>query len=664
LANDVLPMKKIILKQMKLRYSLTLILACFIMNVNGQADNIDVLFTVADEPVYASEFLRVYNKNLDLVQDDSQKDIDEYLKLFTNYKLKLKEAKSLGLDKNPAYLKELDKYKKQLAQNYLTDSKVTDALVKEAYERVSNEINANHILVKIDENADPQDTLVAYNKILKLRDRALNEGFEKVRAEVHDGQTIYGEKLGYFNGFKMVYKFENVAFNTNVGDISQPFRTRFGYHIVKVLEKRKSRGERTVAHIMLVDKNQDSLAEKPEIKIQELYKKWQQGESFEALAKQFSDDKNSAPNGGMLKPFSGGQIRAKEFEDVAFNLEKEGEVSKPFKTDYGWHFIKLHKITNVPSFDEMKPELVEKVKRDSRSKLIDEALTNKLKQKYNINGQPNLDDFVSILNDDYFKRTWKLPDDFNGRLPLIKIEDKQLIYNDFAVYLINTQRQKTPKEPFESLVSSKYNAFLNENLIEYQEANLETENEDYAHIVSEYRDGLLLFDLMEKTIWNSSESDSIEIENFYQNNKTNYFKPERINAVVASSAKQKTLKKVSKLLSKDMKLDQIKSLVNGKDEIDVIFTSDVMDAEHQALPKDFLFAKGVSKIFKHNDAFVVVHVKEVLPKELNTFEEAKGKVISDYQNYKEELWLQDLKTKYVVTVNEDVLNNIKTKLKK
>lgn len=656
-------MKLIKIEQMKLKYSLTLFLACLVMQLNGQSAKNDVLFTVADEPVYTSEFLRVYNKNLDLVQDDSQKNIDEYLKLFTNYKLKLKEAKSLGLDKKPSYLKELDKYKKQLAKNYITDSKVTDALVKEAYNRMSYEVNADHILVKVNENATQQDTLKAYTEILKLRDRALNEGFEKVRAEVHNGQTLFGEKLGYFTGFKMVYKFENVAFNTNVGDISEPFRTRFGYHIVNVLDKRKSRGERTVAHIMLVEKNQDSLSEKPEVKIQEIYKKLTQGESFESLAKQFSDDKNSAPNGGKLKPFSGGQIRAKAFEDVAFNLEKEGDVSEPFKTEFGWHIVKLHKITNVPSFEEMKPELVEKVKRDDRSKLIDEALTNKLKLKYNIGVEPNLEYFVSILNNDYFKRTWSLPDNFNGRESLIKIGDKQFTNNDFAVYLLNTQRQRTKEAPFETLVSEKYQSFLKESLIKYQEDHLESENEDYANIVAEYRDGLLLFDLMENTIWNSSKSDSIEIERFYQKNKANYFKPERINAVVAVSTKQKTLKKVSKLLSKNMKLDQIKSLVNGNDKIDVIFTSDVMDAEHQALPEAFEFKKGVSKIYKHNDSFVVVKVNEVLPKEQKSFNEAKGKVISDYQNYKEEKWLNDLKAKYVVKVNEDVLSDIKSKQK-
>lgn len=650
---------------MKLRYLVTLFLTCSVLSMNAQLVDKDVLFTVADEPVYASEFLRVYSKNLDLVQDESQKDVDEYLKLFTNYKLKLKEAKSLKLHEKSSYVRELSNYKKQLAKNYITDSKVTDDLVEEAYERMSYEVNANHILVKVNDNAKPSDTLEAYNKILKLRDRALKEGFEKVREEVHNGQTVYGEKLGYFGGFKMVYKFESVAFNTEVGEISKPFRTRFGYHIVNVIDKRKSRGERTVSHIMVIENKRDSLAEKPEVRIREIYKKLNQGEAFESLAKQFSDDKNSAPKGGKLKPFASGQLRAKEFEDVAFNLESEGDVSEPFKTDFGWHIVKLNNKKSVASFEAMKPELVEKVKRDSRSKLIDVALVNKLKSKYNISDEePNLDYFTSILNEDYFKRTWKLPADFKGKQPLVKIGSKQFSYNDFGVYLVNTQRNTPKKESLESLLSKKYDAFLNDNLIKYQEDNLEFENEDYAHIVAEYRDGLLLFDLMENTIWNTAKTDSTAIKQFYEANKANYVKPKRIDAVVASSAKQKTLKKVSKLLSKNMPLDKIKTLVNSKDKINVIFTSGIMDAEHQALPKDFNFRTGLSKIQKHNDAFVIINVKSVLPQEQKTFEESKGMVISDYQNHKENNWLNDLRAKYPVEVKKEVLAKIKTQLKK
>lgn len=649
---------------MKLKHLFTLIFALFVLILNAQSDNQEVLFTVADEPVYASEFIRVYNKNLDLVQDDSQKDVDAYLKLFTSYKLKLKEAKSLGFHEKASYLKELDSYKKQLADNYISDPQVTDALVAEAYERMVYEVNADHILVKVSETASPKDTLAAYNQIVKLRERCLIEGFEKVREDVHNGTTVFGEKLGFFNGFKMVYSFESIAYNTEVGEISKPFRSRFGYHILKVIDKRQSEGEVEVAHIMIRNNEKDTLAEKAEVRVQEIYKKLNQGEDFEALAKQFSDDKNSAPKGGKLRYISRGQLGAKNFEDVAFGLDSIGAISEPFETNYGWHIVKLYAKKPIPDFETMKPELISKVKKDNRSKLIDEALINKLKTKYGVEEtQPALVYFESILNESYFSNSWILPNDFTGDKLLIKIGDRDFKYQDFGDYLLSTMRNSRQKETFKSLVSKKYESFLGASLIKYQEDNLENENEEFANIIAEYRDGLLLFELMENTIWNTAQSDSLAVQEYYGTHKADYVLPERIDAIVATSAKQKTLKKVAKLLRKGMESDQIKSLVNSNDQIEVIFTSDIMDASHQALPKDFKFEKGISKVFKHNEAYVLVEVKEILPSTQKTFEESKGAVISDYQTYKEEKWIKELESKYKIEINEAVFSQVKAQLK-
>ena len=649
---------------MKLKYILVFVFAICQLNNYGQTTNEDVLFTVDNDPVSVSEFLRVYNKNLDLVQDESQKNIDEYLTLYTNYKLKLKEARTRGLHEKSSYQRELGNYRKQLAKSYISDSKVTNALVEEAYERVSNDVKANHILVRVEETAIPEDTLNAYNQVLKLRERALSEGFEKVRKEVHNGKTIYGEELGYFTGFKMVYKFENVAFNTPVGEISQPFRTQFGYHFIKVFDKRASRGERTVAHIMLSLKKTDSLSENLEERIQEIYKKIEQGEDFEALAKQFSEDKSSAPKGGLLKPFSGGQLSVPIFEEVAFGLNAVGDISKPFKSKFGWHIVKLYAKKPVAPFQDIKPELEVKVKRDARSKVIDDALHTKLKKRYNISKeQPALDYFMSILNNDFFTRKWVLPEDFTGDKPLLKIGNKQFYYRDFGEYLLKNQRHNRAKTDLNNIVNDNYNTFLTSNLVEYQEDNLEFENEEFAHIVGEYRDGLLLFDLMESSIWNAAKTDSVEVKDYYNAHKENYIIPKRINAVVASSGKQKTLKKVSKLLAQGMALDKIKNLVNSNDKIEVIFTEGIMEATHQALPKDYTFQKGISKVYNHNSGYVVVQVKEMLPKETKSFEDAKGAVIADYQNYKEARWLNELKEKYPVVVNQSILKRLREQIK-
>ncbi|WP_100614334.1 peptidylprolyl isomerase [Confluentibacter citreus] len=649
---------------MKLKCFSVFLLTFFLLDGQAQSKSKDVLFTVDGDSIYTSEFIRVYNKNLDLVQDESQKDVDEYLNMFINYKLKLKEAKSLGFDRKPSYIRELGTYKKQLAQNFITDSEVTEALVEEAYDRVLNEVKASHILVRVDQNANAQDTLDAYNTILKFRDRAVKQGFETVRLETHNGQTVFGEDLGYFSGFKMVYPFETAAYNTKMGEISQPFRTQFGYHIVYVKDKRKSRGERTVAHIMVVDKKADSIASSSEMRIQDIYKKLNQGENFEALAKQFSNDTNSASKGGLLSPFTSGQLSSQEFEDVAFALENIGDVSKPFKSNFGWHIVKLYGKKPVEPFQNLKAQLEDQVKRDDRSKIIDKALYDKLKAKYGVNNhQPALAYFASLLNENYFKRSWQLPIEFESDKTLFKINDKRFLYKDFGNYLVNNQSNVSVKETYTDIVTKAYDSFLNTSLTQYQEANLENESVDFANIVNEYRDGLLLFDLMENVIWNNTTSDSLEIQKYYGNHKENYFFPERIDAIVASSAKQNTIKRVSKLLATNMGLDEIKKLVNNNEEVQVLFTSDVMDANHQVLPDNFDFKKGVSKVYKHHDAFVVVQVKDVMPKKLKTFEEARGEVISDYQVVKENKWLEGLKTKYKVEVNQESLTKVKTQIK-
>ncbi|WP_055448651.1 peptidylprolyl isomerase [Lacinutrix mariniflava] len=631
--------------------------------VQAQAQTQDVLFTIDDEQVYASDFIRVYNKNLDLVKDESQKDIDGYLKLFINYKLKLKEAKRLELDKKTSYLREFESYKKQLAANYLTDNKVTDALIKEAHNRLKTEVNASHVLVRIEPSASPKDTLIAYNQILKLRDRVLNEGYKAVQKEVHNGKTIFAEDLGYFSAFKMVYPFENAAFNTNVGEVSQPFRTRFGYHVVNVFNKREARGEVSVAHIMIkTDKKNDK---ESETKIKEIYKRIQQGEAFDALAKQLSEDKSTSSKGGMLNPFSSGEISASEFEEVAFGLENIDDVSKPFKTQFGWHIVKLKAKKGIASFEEMKQQLESKIKRDSRSKVINDSRIKGLKERYTITENTNdLNYFKEIVSQDYFNNSWSLPLKFEAEKTFFKIQERILTYNDFGEFLIKNQRNYYNKiTEIANVVDSAYESFLENELQKYQEDNLIIENIDYAQIVGEYRDGLLLFDLMETEIWNVAKNDSVALENYYSTHESSYFFPERINAVVASSVKKNIVKKIAKLMEKDVDIEGMKNLVNTKGQVNVSFSSGEMDKKHQALPEDFSFKIGVSKVYKHNDAFVVVNVSKVLPKRPKTFEEAKGLVTSDYQIFKEENWLKELQDKYLVKVNPEVLKSIKQTLK-
>ncbi|MFD2552612.1 peptidylprolyl isomerase [Bizionia sediminis] len=631
--------------------------------VTAQNSDKAILLKVANEPVYDTEFVRIFKKNLELVKDDSQKDVDAYLDLFVNYKLKIQEAKAQGLDTLPNYVRELTNYKKQLARNFLTDTQVTEALVEEAYFRTKNEVKASHVLIKMDANAQPADTLNVYNQLLKWRKDIQEDGFETLQKKIHDGKTIYAENLGYFSAFKMVYNFENAAYNTPVGTISMPFKTRFGYHIVTVEDIRPSRGERKVAHIMIAH-NRNGEAQTAESRINDLYTKIKQGEDFAVIAKQFSEDKSSAEKGGELAVFSSGQLSSSDFEDMAFSLEKPGDVSAPFATEFGWHIVKLLEKMPVPDFESMKSELEARVKTDSRSQLINTSRVNTLKERYAVADNPEaLTYFTTILDDSYFNGTYTLPDAFTGKKPLVTIGNLQLYYADFGTYLIKNQRKISGKKPLANLVSDYYNTFINTNLLQYEEANLETENQAYANIVAEYRDGLLLFDLMEKEIWNTVSADSVAVNEFYQANKASYTWPIRVDADVASANDKKTVKKVRQMLKNGTSPEAIKTTLNTNGTVQVIFTSDVMALDHQALPQDMIVKEGVSKIYNQDGVYIVYQIKNIIPEALKSFDEAKGQVINDYQIHKEALWLKDLEKKYPVEINEAVFAKVKQTLK-
>jgi len=638
---------------------LWLLLVSAHMTVFSQISNDDVLFSVGDEPILAQEFIRVYNKNLEIVQDESQKDIDAYLNLFVNYKLKLQEAKSIGLDKKPSYLKELKGYQKQLSKKYLTESNVTEALIKEAYDRMSYEIKAQHILVRIEEYE--KDTTAYYKKILNFKERFFKQGFESVKTSVHNGNTVFVEDLGYFSSFKMVYDFESAAYNTGVGEISDPFRTQYGYHVVKVLDKRKSQGEVTVGHIMISLNENDSLA-KAEVRINELYKMLQQGQKFESLAQQFSEDKSSAKMGGKLKSFKTGQLASAEFEKVAFSLQNNGDISIPFKTSYGWHIVKLYNKTPLASYEQLKSDLEQQVKRDSRSKLISSAMSKKLRQNYKVpEAAVVLPNFLEFFDEEFFKNTWTLSESFEGSKQFIVIGNKQLVYSDFYNYLNNSKRGLKVRQSVTDFVTTQYENFVNSEVLKYHEENLEFVNVDFANILNEYREGLLLFDLMEDKVWNAVKSDTAALHAFYESNKKDYLNPEKVKAILVTSPKKEFIKKAKKLLIENKTVEEIKQQINTSDQ-NILVTTGMLSKNTNIIPEDFLMKIGLSDIYKWNKAYHIVMVTEVLPESIKTFEDARGLVISDYQIIYEKNWMEVLSKKYKVSVNKEVLKRTKQQL--
>lgn len=534
-----------------------IVLSLFINFSFAQLEN-NILFKVNDSLVYVDEFNRVYNKNIDLIDENNQKDFESYLELFINYKLKLAEAYDLGLQNDPKYKSELNKYVKQLQNTYLTDRETEDKFLREAYERTKYEVSVSHILIRIDENDN--DTIDVYNKLNNLRDPFLNSSINDFKNSHLEDEELIIENLGYFSAFKMIYKFENMAYKTPVGEVSLPFRSRFGFHILKVNDKRSSLGEVTVGHIMTY-KNKPNAYER----ITNILDSLNNGISFEYLAKKYSDDKNSSFKGGRLNPFSSGQINSIPFENAAFELGKKNNVSKPIETKYGWHIIKFYSKKNVQKFDEIKYELLNKLKKSSRFSIVSDSFYDFLMNRYGLNYQNNnLDYFISILDPSYFKGEWSIPESIDEEKTLIKILDKNLKFIDFATFLEDNQR-KTSITPYQKLISDRYKSFIKYNALEVYKNNLESENSDYKFVIKEYREGLLLFNLMQDKIWTVRDSDSTKLKMFFSENKNKY----------------------------------------------------------------------------------------------TSFEEDRGKVIGDFQQYQEELWINSLKSKHKLTINKRTVKRLK-----
>ncbi|MXN89806.1 peptidylprolyl isomerase [Flavobacterium sp. Sd200] len=630
----------------------------------------DILFTIDDKPYYTDEFVRVYNKNLDLVKDDSQKDLTNYLELFTGYKLKVNKANKLGLQNNKKYQGELKSYRTQLAKNYLTDSKVTTELIDEAYNRSLKELRASHILIMADENAAPADTLKAYNKAIAVYKRAAaGENFEKLAVETSEDPSVKENKgdLGYFTVFRMVYPFENIAYNTPKGQVSKPVRTRFGYHIVKVTDERANRGEVTVAHIMIMKPKAENAAEaaKAKTKIDDIYKKLKQGEDFAALAKQFSEDKSSSDAGGVLNSFNSGDLTSQEFEDASFALTKPGEFSAPVETQFGWHIIKLVEKKPVKKLEEVKGDIEARIKRDERSRRIVESMNEKLKNKYAVEKDKKLyGEVVKTITDSIYTMGWTPPADlkpFDKTLLTIN-NDKKFTGKDFLEYVNAQQRMGISTKPVAKAADMLLDRFTSEQLNVYYNDNLEKEFPEFAQVMEEYRDGLLLFDLMEKEIWEKAKNDTIGLKNFYDANVANYQWKARVEAEVYSSTNEKDIKKTRDYLLKGKDAAYIKSKLNTKDKVNVIEKTGTYEQDSEALPKQAEWKTGISSIIKEGDYFYVTKTIKVLPAGPKTLEEAKGRVVNDYQQYLENTWVDDLKKEFTVKVNAEVFEKVKKEL--
>lgn len=523
--------------------------------VAANPDDEKPIMTIGATKVPFREFRYVYNKNNERAEDAfTDKSVREYVDLYVKFKLKVMDAEKEGLDTTNAFRKEFEGYKKQLAKPYLTDKSVTERLVKEAYNRMKEEVNASHILVKCDAKADPKDTLAAYNKAMDYRKKILaGESFEKMAREHSDDPSAKsnGGSLGFFTAMQMVYPFEDAAYKTAKGAITMPIRTQFGYHLLKVVDRRASQGQITVAHIMIRANPgmpaEDSIAARK--KINDIYARLQKGENFGALATEFSDHTDSKPKGGLLPPFGAGSMLP-AFENAAFALKDTGNYSPPFQTPFGWHIVKLKNKKPLEPFEELKSSLESKVSKDSRSELNKSLLVARLKKENGLVENKALMTYgISKADTNLINGKWKY-DMTDKKLDqvLFTIKDKKLTLADFWKFVEKRQHSTKSKEPVYQM-TLLYKEFVDQEVLDYEESHLAQKYEDYKMLVKEYRDGILLFNMMEKKVWNKGTEDTTGLKTYHSDNKAKYRYDTRAKVTIYAANSQKTLDHVKAKLA-------------------------------------------------------------------------------------------------------------------
>ena len=617
------------------------------------------VLTIEDDKISLKEFKAVFYKNNNNTELTKEY-LDEYMELFVNFKLKVRNADELGLDTISSFITELSGYKKQLAKPYLRNTEFDENMLIEAYDRMKQDVKASHILIKVDEKAPAKEKKLAYEKILAIRsDIMANKiSFAEAARKNPDGNTPGSNdgNLNYFTAFMMVYDFESAAYSTEIGEISMPIKTKYGYHIIKVTDKREAVGSVKVAHIMFksgkgADEKRLNEAKDNINKVAELLNN---GEEFADVAERFSEDRSTAVKGGSLPAFGVGKM-VPEFETVAFGLKEIGAVSAPFRTEYGWHIITLLERNGIPSFEEVKSELKRKIEKDSRGELSKQALFTKLHKTYKVVNNPSVytafrkgsANAVALGN---------LTTSKENKSTLLTIDNQAISVKQFTAYILLNQTAGSD-------IDAMYISFVNEQLLAYEESQLEIKYPEYKALLKEYREGILLFDLTNVKVWTKAVEDTVGLQNYYNANSSNYMWGKRAHATMYSCIDLATARYVRRAIYKKHRgsITDSKILTGANANVPLslqINTKRFVKGENVYI--DAVDWKiGIAGDIKTKDGnFIIIDVHEVLSAGVKELNETRGKVISNYQNVLEAEWLEVLHQTYSVSIDKEVLYSL------
>lgn len=636
-----------------------------------KAEKSAIIFTVDKQPVTVGEFEYVYTKNnINNQADYSEKSLTDYLTLYENFRLKVREAEALKLDTISSLKGELEGYRKQLAKSYLTDKEITDRLIQEAYDRSKQEVNVSHILVGCEEGANPADTLAAYNKALDYRARLLKgEDFAKLAkesAEKDKGDPSAkdnGGSIGWFTVFQTVYPFESAAYTLKPNEISGPVRTQFGYHIVKLNKTRPAQGEIHVAHILLKFGEKATDAEKAKLKTKadSIYNALMAGKAkWDDAVNAFSEDRTSKNKKGELQWFGVGRMMP-EFEEAAYALKKDGEISKPVKTAYGWHIIKRLELRAIPPFAEVKADFKKKVERDSRSSVAKTKLIERIKRDNRFSESlVTKRQFFDAIDTNVIRSGNLKADSIKfGDETLFFLANKPYKTKDFAEYLQRNAKHRNDKNR-DGLLAEYYDNWVNQKCLDYEESMLDKKKPEFASLMKEYRDGILLFELTDRQVWGKATKDTTGLQAFYEGNKTKYMWKERADVEIFNCSDKKIADDAYALAKAGKSGEEIQKELNkeGSTSKVSVISGKYEKGQYDVVDKT-TWKKGLEPINKLNDSsYQFVLVKDIVKPEPKTLKEAKGYAVSDYQEYLEKNWLAELRQKYPIEVDQAVFRSL------
>lgn len=662
-------------------------MVCFLflsggMFLNAQKINDNsILLIVGRDTTTRGEFVRTFMQNSNIhekVEHPHKADVEKYLEMYTRFRLKVEAAKDAGYDTIRVLQSELANYRAQFAKPYLQDKEMAESLYEETYRHLCYNVGARHILIGVDKYAKPADTLAAYRKALDVRDKLMagadfcdmvirySSEYRRPQGDILPQKTGYEGRLPYITGLSMVYPFEQALYRLKVGEISMPVRTRYGYHLIQMLDKRPAMGRVKFSHIMTMEMPGDT-SNRALNKIEEAYARLQAGESFAELAAKYSEDRSSALRGGEVNLTKLDRMYPEIIEKL-FNL-KPGEYTKPFRSRIGWHIVRMEEKKGVDTYDNMLSVIVYSFDNDQERGMLPIAA----KQK----------ELLASSNWKVNQAVWKevlrsFPDTVRGdRLPKDSMDNPKLFGKTLLVYegeevavwpFMKLARQVTRRDVVADVrhwAQDMLNYFLGSRALIHELSVLEQKYPEFATMMKEYRDGIYLFDINNRKVWGKAVDDTVGQRNYYEQHKSKYMSPEKAVATVFSYNVAKIdTKEVRKLIQKAYKgkwsFNALrKAAVSAFGEGNIRVDS----AQYQRGKNYFVdkveWTPGLSgDLLSGTDTKAFVWIHEVIPPRQYSLEEVRGTVITDYQGLLEEEWIKELKKTYKITLNQDVFNSI------